>query len=166
MEFQGKKMKKPLALNVMSSGKHKGFGAGSIDLNNVSPVIIDEGRAYIDLGAMHAKSKVERGIKFLPNKEDVPNGRQCWIVWVAVDRLPIGSCYGGLAACEMLIDTEIKRGWKVLADHVNRMDYAMKRHVLIDELNVEDKSALRELLMTHNLEWWERTSEEMKAKLV
>lgn len=166
MEFSGRKMKKPLTLNVIASGKHKGFGAGSIDLNNVSPAIIDGGRAYIDLGAMHAKSKVERGIKFSPHKEDVPNGRRCWIVWVAVDRSSVGAFYGGLTACEMLIDTEAKRGWKVLADHVNRMDYAMKRHVLVEELNVEEKAALRELLITHNPEWWERTSEEVKAKLV
>lgn len=166
MESSDKKVKKPLALNVMSSGKHKGFGSGSIDLNNVSPVIIDEGTAYIDLGAMHAKSKVERGIKFSTNKEDVPNGRQCWIVWVAVDRSADGAFYGGLAACEMLIDTEAKRGWKMLADHVNRMDYAMKRRVLVEELNAVDKVALRELLMTHNAEWWERTPEEVKAQLV
>ncbi|UHA75258.1 YwhD family protein [Paenibacillus sp. 481] len=165
MEQSDKKVKKPLALNVVSGTKHKGFGAGSIDLNNVSPVIIDEGRAYIDMGAMHAKSKVERGIKFSPNKEDVPNGRQCWIVWVAVDRGPEGAFYGGLSACEMLVDTEAKRGWKVLADHVNKMDYAMKRRVIADGLGDEEKAALRELLITHNAEWWERTPEEFKAQL-
>ncbi|MCE5172198.1 YwhD family protein [Paenibacillus profundus] len=165
MDASDKKVKKPLALNVMSSSKHKGFGSGSIDLNNVSPVIIDEGKAYIDLGAMHAKSKVERGIKFIPNKEDVPNGRKCWIVWVAVDRTPEGACYGGLAACEMLVDTEAKRGWKILADHVNKMDNAMKRRIILDGLDAEEKAALRELLMTHNAEWWERSSDDLKAQL-
>ncbi|BFH10498.1 YwhD family protein [Paenibacillus melissococcoides] len=165
MESSDKKMKKPIALNVVSGTKHKGFGAGSIDLNNVSPVIIDEGRAYIDMGAMHAKSKVERGIKFSPNREDVPNGRRCWIVWVAVDRTAEGTSYGGVTACEMLIDTEARRGWKILADHVNNMDYAMKRRIIVDGLDAEEKAALRELLMTHNAEWWERSSEELKSKL-
>ncbi|MBD8500485.1 MULTISPECIES: YwhD family protein [Paenibacillus] len=163
---QEKKAKKQLAFNVVSSNdKHKGFGAGSIDLNSVSPVIIDEGRAYIDMGAMHAKSKVERGIKFSMNKEDVPNGRQCWIVWVAVDRSPEGSFYGGLSACEMLVDTEAKRGWKILAEHVNKMDYAMKRRVIVDGLGAEEKAALRQLLETHNAEWWERTPDEFKSAL-
>jgi len=161
-----KKMKKPLALNVIAGAKHKGFGAGSIDLNNVSPVIIDQGEAYIDIGAMHAKSKVEKMIRFSPDKETVPNGRQCWIVWVAVDRDEEGSFYGGMAACEMLIDTEAKRGWKILADHVNRMDAAMKRRVLLDGLGDEEKKALRELLQSHNAEWWERTPEEIKAELM
>ncbi|WP_028543381.1 YwhD family protein [Paenibacillus taiwanensis] len=163
---QEKKVKKPLALNVVSSGKHKGFGAGSIDLNNVSPVMIEGGRAYIDIGAMHAKSKLERGIKFSANKEDVPNGRTCWIVWVAVDRNAEGGFYAGLTACEMLIDAEAKRGWKILAEHVNKMDAAMKRRVMLDGLGEEELGLLRGLLQTHNEEWWANTSEEVKAALV
>ena len=37
---------------------HKGFGIGSLSLENVSPVIIDveEGVATIEIGAMHARS--------------------------------------------------------------------------------------------------------------
>ena len=86
MEQSGQSGKKQIALNIVNSkSKHKGFGAGSIDLNGVSPVIIDGGVAAIDIGAMHAKSKVERGIKFSTDKADVPNGRQVWLVWIAVD---------------------------------------------------------------------------------
>ncbi|MGZ9586740.1 YwhD family protein [Paenibacillus marinisediminis] len=160
-----KKMKKPLALNVIAGAKHKGFGAGSIDLNNVSPVIIDQGEAYIDIGAMHAKSKVEKLIRFSPDKDTVPNGRKCWIVWVAVDRDENGAFYGGMTACEMLIDTEARRGWKILADHVNKMDAAMKRRVILEGLSAEEKALLRELLQSHNSEWWDRTPEEFKAEL-
>ena len=45
---------------------HKGFGIGSLSLENVSPVFIDieERNAFIDIGAMHAKSEVERRVKF------------------------------------------------------------------------------------------------------
>lgn len=160
--------KKPFALNIVSSNeksKHKGFGAGSIDLNNVSPVIIDGGEAVIDIGAMHAKSKVERGIKFSVNKEDVPAGRQVWVVWVAVDRSPEGQFYGGATACEMWIDTENKRGWKILADHVNKLDYALKRRIMLDEMGQEEKAALKKLLVSHNEEWWNRSSDELKAAL-
>lgn len=35
---------------------------------------------------MHARSTVEKGIKFLPNKEEVPNGKPYWLVWVTIDR--------------------------------------------------------------------------------
>ncbi|MFD0960653.1 YwhD family protein [Paenibacillus chungangensis] len=157
--------KKSLSLNVVSGKKHRGFGAGSIDLSNVACVMIDNGEAYIDVGAMHAKSKIERGIKFTSNKEDTPNGRQCWIVWVAVDRDEEGSFYAGATACEMLIDSEARRGWKILADHVNRLDYSIKRRFMLDNLGEGDKAALRKLLMEHNAEWWERSPDELKNAL-
>ncbi|WP_438348258.1 YwhD family protein [Paenibacillus sp. FA6] len=159
--------KKQIALNIVSSkrSKHTGFGAGSIDLNNVSPVIIDQGEAKVDVGAIHAKSKVEKGIKFSANREDVPNGRLVWVVWVAVDRTPEGQLYGGATACEMWIDTEARRGYKVLADHVNKLDAALKRKIILDGLTDEDKTALKELLVTRNEEWWEASSEELKKAL-
>jgi predicted nucleic acid-binding Zn finger protein len=114
---------------------------------------------------MHAKSKIEKGIKFSANKEDVPSGRKCWIVWIAVDRNEEGSLYGGATACEMLIDTEARRGWKVLADHVNRLDYAIKRRFMLDGLNAEEKAALKKLLVEHNQEWWDRSPEALKQAL-
>ena|GEM_PF-89066 len=159
------KEKKSLSLNVVSNKKHRGFGAGSIDLSNVACVIIDNGEAYIDVGAMHAKSKIERGIKFTPNKEDTPNGRPCWVVWVAVDRNEEGSYYAGAASCEMLIDAEARRGWKILADHVNRLDNAIKRRFVLDNIGPVEKAALRKLLIEHNAEWWERSPEELKQAL-
>lgn len=162
MEVRGKKIN---SLNVVSSKEHKGFGAGSIDLNNVSSVIIDGDEAYIDLGAMHAKSKVERGIKFSANKEDVPNGRRCWIVWVAVDRSGEGPHYAGVTACEMLVDSEARRGWKILADHVNKMDYAMKRRIMLDGLNDGEKAALKRCLIAHNESMWNASADELKQLL-
>lgn len=161
--------KKSMSLNIISSStkssKHKGFGAGSINLNNVSPIIIDRGEATIDIGAMHAKSKVERGIKFSADREDVVGGRQVWVVWVAVDKQPEGGSYAGATACEMWINEEDKKGWKILADHVNKLDYAIKRRIMLSELGSEDKAALKKLLSTHNEEWWDRSPEELKEAL-
>ena len=162
VEVKGKKIN---ALNVVSHKEHKGFGAGSIDLNNLSAVIIDGDEAYIDLGALHAKSQVERRIKFSANKEDVPNGRRCWIVWVAVDKGENGPYYAGVTACEMLIDTEARRGWKILADHVNKMDYAMKRRIILDGLSDGEKAALKRCLVEYNEEMWNASSDELKEKL-
>lgn len=159
------KEKRSLALNVVSSKAHKGFGAGTIDLSQVACVMIDGGEAYIDVGAMHAKSKIEKGIKFTHVKEDVPNGRLCWIVWVAVDRTEQGSYYAGATACPMLIDTEAKKGWKILADHVNRLDYSIKRRYMVDDLAANEKAALKQLLMNHNMEWWNNTPDTLKEAL-
>lgn len=157
--------KKKLSLNVVSNKEHRGFGAGSIDLSQVSCIIIDAGEAYIDVGAMHAKSKVEKGIKFSPNKEDTPNGRPVWVVWVAVDRNEEGSFYAGAASCEMLIDTEARRGWKVLPDHVNRLDASIKRKFMLDNVGPAEKAALRKLLIEHNAEWWDRSPQTLKELL-
>lgn len=158
--------KKQIALNIVNAkSKHKGFGAGSINLNNVSPVIIDGDEAVIDVGAMHAKSKVEKGIKFSMEREDVPNGRQVWVVWVAVEHTPEGRHYAGLTACEMWIDSEAKRGWKILADHVNKLDYALKRRVITDGLGAREKAALKSLLISHNEDWWNASPDELKQAL-
>lgn len=114
---------------------------------------------------MHAKSKVEKGIKFSTNREDVPEGRQVWVVWVAVDRTPEGQHYGGITACEMWIDTEARRGWKILADHVNKLDAALKRKVILEGLGSTERAALKSLLIAHNEEWWAASPEELKAAL-
>lgn len=166
MENQDKPVeKKKLSLNVVSNKEHRGFGAGTIDLSQVSCIIIDEGEAYIDVGAMHAKSKIEKGIKFSPDKDAVPNGRPAWIVWVAVDRNEDGTYYAGATSCEMLIDTEARRGWKLLPDHVNRLDASLKRKFMLDNIGPVEKAALRKLLMEHNAEWWDHSPQALKDLL-
>lgn len=161
------KKKEKLSLNIVPKKRdHKGFGAGSINLSNLSSIIIDGEEAYIDIGAIHAKSKVERGIKFTTERSEVPNGRKCWIVWVAVDRNEQGEAYyAGVTACEMAIDTEAKRGWKILAHHVNLMDYALKRRIILEGLSDTERAALKQALILHNTEMWERSPEELKLGL-
>jgi hypothetical protein len=157
---------KKLALNIVSGKvEHRGFGAGAINLSQMSSVIIEEGEAYLDMGALHAKSKVEKGIKFSVNKEDVPNGISSWIVWVAADRKEEGMYYAGVTSCEMLVDREARRGWKILADHVNRMDYALKRRIMLDNLGDQEKAALKKLLMEYNPEMWANSNEDLKSAL-
>lgn len=144
---------------------HGTYVTGSLNLSNLSAVLIDGDKAEIDLGLLHAKSAVERGIKFSTNKEDVPNGKLYWVVWVAVDQNEKGPYYAGVAACPMLIDREARRGWKILAHHVNRMDDAMKRRIRVSELGPVEKKALRALLVSHDEKMWDNSSEELKLAL-
>jgi len=155
------------SLNIISAKetKHRGFGQGSIDLSQLSSVILDGDEAYLDLGALHAKSKVEKGIKFVTNRDEVPGGRTCWIVWVAVDFAEEGKYYAGVTSCEMTVDPENRRGWKILADHVNRMDAALKRRVMVDNLGDKEKALLRSFLIDNDQEMWERSSDALKAAL-
>ncbi|WP_281883775.1 YwhD family protein [Paenibacillus sp. YYML68] len=159
--------KKLPSLNIVSSKetKHRGFGQGSIDLSQLSSVIIDGDEAYLDLGALHAKSRVEKGIKFVPNKEDAPGGRTCWIVWVAVDFKEEGKYYAGVTSCEMTVDPDNRRGWKLLADHVNRMDHALKRRILLDNIGEHEKQLLKQFLIDNDPGMWERSGDDLKAAL-
>ena len=144
---------------------HGTYVTGTLNLSNLSAVLIDGDTAKIDLGLLHAKSSVERGIKFSTNKEDVPNGKLYWVVWVAVDQNERGSYYAGVAACPMLIDREARRGWKILADHVNRMSDALKKRIRVSELGAVEKKALRDLLISHDEKMWNNSSEELKQAL-
>lgn len=47
-----------------------GFGIGSINLDNMTPLIIDpeENDVFIDMDALHAKSKIEKMVRFKPER--------------------------------------------------------------------------------------------------
>lgn len=147
---------------------HKGFGMGALSLENVSPVIIDveAGEAFVDVGAMHARSEIEKRIKFLPNKEEVPNGKPYWLVWVTIEQTKQGAYYAGVTACEMTVDKEIRRGYKSLPEHVNRMDKSLKRHIIVEHMDDKSKKVLGEFLKNHNEELWNNSSDELKEQLL
>jgi hypothetical protein len=146
---------------------HKGFGKGAVSLDNVSPVIIDveEGKAFVDLGAMHARSEVEKRIKFSPHKEEVPDGKSYWIVWVTVQQGEDGPYYYGATACEMTVNQETRRGYKSLPEHVNRLDKSLKGHFILDHMDAKSKKVLKDFLESHDKGMWERSSEQLKNGL-
>ncbi|WP_026572638.1 YwhD family protein [Bacillus sp. UNC438CL73TsuS30] len=163
--------KKKVGFNIIKNDPtdgHRGYGKGALSLDNVSPVMIDvdAGEAEIDVGAMHARSAVEKGIKFLPNKDEVPNGKPYWLVWVTIDRNEEGPYYAGVTACEMTVDREIRRGYKSLPLHVNYMDKSLKRHIIVDHMDEKSKKVLAEFLRNHNADLWKNSSEELKKGLM
>ncbi|ODV54704.1 YwhD family protein [Lysinibacillus fusiformis] len=146
---------------------HKGFGIGSLSLENVSPVIIDveEGTASVEIGAMHARSDVERGIKFTTDRADSEGGKPYWLVWVTIDHKEDGPYYAGITACEMIVNREKRRGYKILADHVNKMDKSMKRHINVEHMDTPSKKVLATFLEQLNPDLWERSSEQLRQDL-
>lgn len=164
------KKKKKIGFNIIKSDPtdgHGGYGVGALSLDNISPVFVDvtEGEAFVDIGAMHARSVVEKGIKFLPNKEEVPNGKPFWLVWVTIDRKPEGPYYAGVTACEMTVDREIRRGYKSLPEHVNKMDKSLKRHIMVEHMDDASKGILVNFLKNHNADMWKNSNQELKAGL-
>ena len=146
---------------------HKGYGIGSLSLENVSPVILDveEGTAIVDVGAMHARSDVERGIKFTTDRADSEGGKPYWLIWVTIDHKEDGPYFAGVSACEMVVNREKRRGYKILADHVNKMDKSMKRHILVDHMDAPSKLVLADFLQSHNAEMWERSEAKLREDL-
>ncbi|MHA6250643.1 YwhD family protein [Oceanobacillus sp. CAU 1775] len=150
-----------------STDGHGGYGAGAISLENMSSVIIDptENKAYLDMGAMHARSEVERRVKWLPNKDEVPNGKLYWIVWVNLDRNENGIYYAGVAGSEIRVDREIRRAYKSMGEHVKHMEKSLKGTIIVDHMDDTSKRLLREYLIEFNNDFWENSSEELKTAL-
>lgn len=164
------KKKKSIGFNIIKSDPtdgHGGFGVGALSLDNVSPVFIDieEGEAFVDIGAMHARSVVEKGIKFLKSKEEVPDAKPYWLVWVTIDRKLDGPYYAGVTACELTVNREIRRGYKSLPEHVNRMDKSIKRHIIVDHMDDRSKKILADFLKKHDQNLWKNSEQKLKDDL-
>lgn len=162
--------KKSIGFNIIkddSTDGHGGYGVGALSLENISPVFVcpSDEEVFVDIGAMHARSVVEKGIKFLPNKDEVPNGKLYWLVWVTIDRKQEGPYYAGMTACEMTVDREIRRGYKSLPEHVNKMDKSLKRRIMVEEMDSKSKGLLREFLKSHNEEIWTLSNDDLKEAL-
>ncbi|MGE8204962.1 YwhD family protein [Heyndrickxia sp. NPDC080065] len=163
--------KKKLEFNIIKNDPtdgHRGFGIGSLSLENVSPVFVDveEGEAFVDIGAMHARSAVEKRVKFLPNKEEVPEGaKPYWLVWVTIDRNEEGPYYAGVTACEMTVNKEARRGYKSLPEHVNRLDKSLKRQIIVDHMDEKSKKVLANFLKNHDEKLWDLSSDKLKKDL-
>ncbi|CAM3770025.1 YwhD family protein [Alkalicoccus chagannorensis] len=158
------------SFNILSNDStdgHGGYGVGTMNLNNVTPVFIDpEGdEAFVDMGALHARSAVEKRIKFLKEREAVPNGKLFWLVWVTVEHIEGKPAYTGVGACEMIVDREIRRGYKSMPEHVNNMDKSLKGKIIVDHMDDKSKQVLRRYLKDFNEEFWEASTEELKQGL-
>ncbi|MCF6410876.1 YwhD family protein [Pseudalkalibacillus salsuginis] len=164
------KPKKKQGFTILSGDStdgHGGYGVGTINLNNLTPVFVDpaDEEVFIDLGALHARSSVEKRIKFTANRDDAPNSKLYWLVWVMVDASSSGPYYAGLGACELQVDTEARRGYKSMPEHVNNMDKALKKKVVVDNMDEKSKALLKKFLIEYNEEFWERASNEVKNAL-
>jgi hypothetical protein len=150
-----------------SNDGHGGYGVGAISLENMSSVIVDpnENKAYVDMGAMHARSEVERRVKFQSDRTKVPNGLLYWIVWVNVDRNENGPYYAGVAGCEILVDRPNKIAYKSMAEHVKHMEKSLKGHIIVDQMDEKSRHLLRDFLKEFKPEFWENSTDELKNSL-
>ena len=144
---------------------HKGTNIGSISLDNIAPVFIDveNKEAFIDIGGMHARAKVEKGVKWIKDKETVEGdeAKEYWLCWVTTERGENGPYYAGVTACYMLVNKSIRRGYKSMPEHVNMMDKSMKRHIIVDHIGAENRAILKDFLKEHDIKMWDNSTEEL-----
>ncbi|GAA0445816.1 YwhD family protein [Virgibacillus salarius] len=150
-----------------STDGHGGYGYGSISLENMSSVIVDpnENKAYVDMAAMHARSDIERRVKYLNDKNEVPNGKLYWIVWVNVDQGENGPYYSGVAGSELRVDRSIKRAYKSMPEHVTHMEKSLKGKVIVDHMDEHSKKLLKDFLVEFDSDMWKNSKDELKDSL-
>lgn len=150
-----------------STDGHGGYGYGSISLENMSSVIVDpnENKAYVDMAAMHARSNIERRVKYLSDKSEVPNGKLYWIVWVNVERNEKGTYFAGVAGSELLVDRPNKRAYKSMPQHVKHMEQSLKGKIVVDHMDDKSKQLLKDFLEDFDRDMWENSTEELKTAL-
>jgi len=64
------------------------------------------------------------------------------------------------------VDRSIRRGYKSLPEHVNRMDKSLKRHIIVDHMDGKSKRILAEFLRSHNEDLWNNSTDELKQGLL
>ncbi|MUV37434.1 uncharacterized protein JNUCC1_01240 [Lentibacillus sp. JNUCC-1] len=166
-QSSGKKKQSFTIIKDDSVDGHGGYGAGSISLENMSSVIVDpnEDTAYVDMDAMHARSDIERRVKYVQDKSEVPDPKQYWIVWVTVEKSETGPYYAGVGACELLVDRPNKRAFKSMAEHVTNMEKSLKGKIIVDRMDDHSKTLLRNFLQDFDESMWNNSTDELKQAL-
>lgn len=166
MEVISLSEKKGFNFNIIKNDPldgHKGTNIGSISLDNIAPVFIDVANkeAFIDIGGMHARAKVEKGVKWITDKAAVEGdeAKEYWLCWVTTERNEQGPYYAGLTACYLLVNKAIRRGYKSMPEHVNMMDKSMKHHIIMHQIGDENKAILKDFLMNHDEGMWKHSSD-------
>lgn len=140
-----------MELNLKSKVSH------SVDesMRGLSAVFVDGNRVFIDNGAIHAKSNIEKGLQFVKTLEELPNPRELWVVWITLKRHPSkDQGYYGAMPFRLWIDDEAKMGYKSLSEQVNQMDKAVKGHVDLSAMPEEVRSRLKGFLRKVREDLW------------
>lgn len=145
---------------------HGGYGAGSISLENMSSIIVDpeDDKAYLDMDAMHARSDVERRVRYYNDRAEVPEGRLYWIAWVTVEAGENGLFYYGVTASELLVDKPNKRAYKSLPEHVKHMEQSLAGKTVVEHMDEHSRNLLGDYLKNYDDgKLWEHASDQLKA---
>lgn len=143
------------------SGENAYGGRGA----TLTAVVVDGDKAWFDEAALHGRTALEQQLRWVQNREEVSGGRTVNPVWVYIRPAGGGRFqYYGLVASEIVVDEEEGIGYKYLADHVNRLDKAMKGQVDLSLLDDAGRKALAAALAKYP-EVLEASRDDVKAAL-
>jgi len=130
-------------------------------------VLTPDGTIRVDPGLLHGRSEIETHLQWVRQKDELANPHVVWLVWVAVEldssNTPVR--YKGIAASELWVDRERRLGYKVLAEHVNRMAEALRGGINLKTLGAQERVLIAQQLRSLGSEVWERTADNLKAAL-
>lgn len=133
-------------------------------MRGLSAVFVDGERVFIDNGAIHAKSNVERGIQFTRTKEEVKNPREIWVFWITLKRDETKQQgYHGAMPFPIYIDDEAKLGYKSLSEQVNKMDKAIKGQIDVSQVPLDVLEKTVAFLKQVRVDLWEHAKPEFQA---
>lgn len=144
-------------LNLTGKSKH---GEGVDDsMRGLSAVFVDGQDVFIDNGAIHGKSQLERGITFVRKLEEVQSPRTLWVFWITLHRFEGGvQGYYGAMPFPIYLDAEAQVGYKSLAQQVNHMEKAVKGQVVLDGVPDDVKERLAAYLRSLRRELWDHAA--------
>lgn len=138
-------------LSLTGQSKH----AVDDQMKGLSALFVDGEAIFIDNGAIHAKSRLERNIQFVKRADEVPNGRLIYGMWLTLHRFKSGQGYYGAAVFTLTIDDTLQIGYKDLSNHVNQMDHAVRGRIMLDPLPHELRDKIGGFLKAARLDLWQ-----------
>ena len=130
-------------------------------------ILAPDGTIALDPGALHGRSELEQSVQIEPAFDQVQSAQVYWIVWVAaeLDASDALVRYTGVAVSELWLDPVRKIGYKVLAEHVNRMAEALRGGINLKTLGAPARALIAQQLASLGPETWERTAGALKGAL-
>ena len=128
-------------------------------------LVSPDGGASLEPGALHGRSRVESGIRFVSQRDELGEKAELhWLIWLAIEldgeRLVR---FIGASVSEMWIDPEQKIGWKVLAAQVNGMSSALRGEVNLKGVGAREKAIAGRQLMALSGDAWDASPELKEA---
>jgi hypothetical protein len=134
-------------------------------LKGLSAVFVDGDRVFIDNGAIHGKSQLEKNITFVKSKDELQNPREVWAFWITLKRFDGVQGFFGAMPYVLLIDDTARQGYKSLAEQVNKMEKAVKGQVDLTGVPEAVRSRVREFLVRVRPDLWEHAAPAFRAAL-